>query len=64
MRPLCLLVIWLVVKTISGELYNEVSAAYFDGVHSILTGEETAEDALQYLEDDLVDITDFPTGQP
>ncbi|OQY46895.1 MAG: ABC transporter substrate-binding protein [Anaerolineaceae bacterium 4572_78] len=51
-------------STISGELYNEVSAAYFDGVHSILTGEETAEDALQYLEDDLVDITDFPTGQP
>ncbi len=51
-------------STVTGELYNEVSAAYFNAVHSILTGEASAEDALQDLEDELVDITELPTGQP
>lgn len=51
-------------STVTGELYNEVSTAYFDGVHSILTGEAPAEDALQDLEDNLVDITGFEVGQP
>jgi trehalose/maltose transport system substrate-binding protein len=51
-------------STVTGELYNQVSAAYYDGVHSILTGEVAAEDALQDLEDNLVDITGFPTGAP
>jgi trehalose/maltose transport system substrate-binding protein len=51
-------------STVTGELYNEVSAAYFNAVHSILTGEATAEDALLDLEDELVDITGFETGQP
>jgi trehalose/maltose transport system substrate-binding protein len=51
-------------STVTGALYNEVSAAYFNAVHSILTGEEVAEDALLDLEDELVDITGFEVGQP
>lgn len=51
-------------STVTGQLYNEVSAAYFNAVHSVLTGEATAEDALLDLEDDLVDITGFSTGTP
>jgi trehalose/maltose transport system substrate-binding protein len=51
-------------STVTGELYNEVSAAYFNAVHSILTGEAASEDALLDLEDELVDITGFEVGQP
>jgi trehalose/maltose transport system substrate-binding protein len=46
-------------STVTGEKYNEVSAAYFNAVHSILTGEAPAEDALLDLEEELVDITGF-----
>ena len=51
-------------STVTGELYNEVSAAYFNAVHSVLTGEAVAEDALLDLEEELVDITGFSTGAP
>jgi len=51
-------------STVTGELYNEVSAYYFNAVHTILTGEAEAEIALQDLEDDLVDITGFSIGTP
>jgi trehalose/maltose transport system substrate-binding protein len=51
-------------STVTGELYNEVSAAYFNAVHSILTGEASSEDALLDLEDELIDITGFEVGQP
>jgi trehalose/maltose transport system substrate-binding protein len=51
-------------STVTGELYNEVSAAYFNAVHSVLTGEASAEDALLDLEDNLVDITGFEVGAP
>ena len=51
-------------STVTGELYNEVSAAYFNAVHSVLTGEASAADALQDLEDELVDITGFEVGEP
>ena len=51
-------------STVTGELYNEVSAAYFNAVHSVLTGESPAEDALLDLEDELVDITGFEPGPP
>jgi trehalose/maltose transport system substrate-binding protein len=33
-------------------------------VHSVLTGQEDADVALELLELDLQDITGFPTGQP
>jgi trehalose/maltose transport system substrate-binding protein len=49
---------------VTGAQYNEVSAAYFNAVHSILTGEAAAEDALLDLEEELADITGFETGQP
>jgi trehalose/maltose transport system substrate-binding protein len=51
-------------STVTGELYNEVSAAYFNAVHSILTGEDDSENALIDLEDKLIDITGFETGTP
>ena len=51
-------------STVTGELYNEVSAAYFNAVHSVLTGEASAEDALLDLEENLVDITGFEVGAP
>jgi trehalose/maltose transport system substrate-binding protein len=46
-------------STVTGELYNKVSTAYFNTVHSILTGEKAAEEALLDLEKELVDITGF-----
>jgi hypothetical protein len=51
-------------STVTGELYNEVSAAYFNAVHSILTGEEAAADAVMDLEEQLMDITGFSPGAP
>jgi trehalose/maltose transport system substrate-binding protein len=38
------------------ENYNEVSTAFFTAVHSVLSGEEEAADALEDLEADLEDI--------
>jgi trehalose/maltose transport system substrate-binding protein len=51
-------------STVTGAQYNEVSAAYFNAVHSILTGEAAPEDALLDLEEELTDITGFEAGQP
>jgi trehalose/maltose transport system substrate-binding protein len=49
-------------STVTGELYNEVSAAYFNAVHSVLTGSSSAEDALLDMEEELMDITGFEAG--
>ena len=38
--------------------YNEVSTLFFTAVHSVLSGEENAEDALEELEEDLEDLLD------
>ncbi len=51
-------------STVTGELYDEVSTAYFNTVHSILSGETAAEEALLDLENELVDITGFRVGHP
>jgi len=40
----------------TGELYNEVSTLYFSAVHSILTGEEDADVAMELLELELMDL--------
>ena len=40
----------------SKDKYNAVSTLYFNAVHSILTGEEDAEVALELLELDLADL--------
>ncbi len=41
-------------STVTGTRYNEVSTLYFNAVHSILTGEEDADVALELLELDLI----------
>ncbi|NBG88246.1 ABC transporter substrate-binding protein [Isachenkonia alkalipeptolytica] len=46
-------------STISAPQYNEVSTAFFRAVHSVLTGDMDAADALEELELDLEDITGF-----
>jgi trehalose/maltose transport system substrate-binding protein len=51
-------------STISGRHYAEVSRAYYSAVHSVLTGEVTAEKAMADLEAELVKITGFKTGNP
>ena len=43
-------------STATAELYNEVSTLYSNAVHSILTGEEDADVALELLELDLMDL--------
>lgn len=40
-------------STVTAEKYNEVSTLYFTAVHSILTGQEDADSALELLELDL-----------
>ena len=45
-------------STFSKDRYNAVSTLYFNAVHSILTGEEDAEVALELLELDLADLLD------
>ena len=47
-------------SAVSGPKYAEVSRAYFRAVHSVLTGEQTAANAVASLERDLVWITGFP----
>lgn len=51
-------------SNITGEKYQDVSAAYIQAVHSVLTGEKRAPDAASVLENELVRITGFKTGPP
>jgi len=44
--------------------YAAVSRAFYSAVHSVLTGQATAADAVAEIEADVEDITGFPTGQP
>src|SRR6056297_78788 len=44
--------------------YNQVSEQFFQAVHSVLTGEEDAQSAIEYLELNLMDTTGFETGEP
>lgn len=44
--------------------YAAVSRAFYTGVHSVMTGQATAADAVAEIEADIEDITGFPTGQP
>jgi trehalose/maltose transport system substrate-binding protein len=45
-------------STVTAEQYNEVSTLYFNAVHSILTGAENAQTALELLELDLMALLD------
>jgi len=51
-------------STVSGRHYAETSRAYYSAVHSVLTGEVTAEKAMADLQTDLVKITGFRPGKP
>ncbi len=51
-------------STATAPNYNEVSTAFFNAVHNVLTGKDNATDAMALLELDLQDITGFATGQP
>ena len=52
-------------STITGTKYVQVSEAYFNAVHSVLTKEKTAAQAASELEKELVQITSFqPRGTP
>ena len=51
-------------SNVTGAKYQEVTDAYIQAVHSVLTGQRTAPDAATSLEDKLVRITGFKKGPP
>lgn len=51
-------------STVTAPQYNETSTLFFNAVHSVLTGEDSAEDAFAVLELDLQDLLGFETGAP
>jgi trehalose/maltose transport system substrate-binding protein len=48
----------------SGSTYKQVSSAYIDAVHAVLTGEQEASVAAAALEKQLTEITGFRSGPP
>jgi trehalose/maltose transport system substrate-binding protein len=51
-------------SNVTGNKYPEVSEAYAQAVHSVLTGEKRAAEAAAALENELVRITAFKKGPP
>jgi trehalose/maltose transport system substrate-binding protein len=51
-------------STVTSEKYGEVSKAYSQAVHSVLTGEAKASEAAATLVKELVGMTGFEAGQP
>ena len=51
-------------SNVTGKKYQDVSEAYIQAVHSVLTGEMDAREAAVVLEKNLVRITGFQTGPP
>src|SRR6266403_1897169 len=49
---------------VTGKKYQEVTDAYIQAVHSVLTGEKKAPEAAASLEDELVRTTGFKKGPP
>ena len=49
---------------VTGKKYEDVSNAYIQAVHSVLTGEKSAPEAAQALENELAGITGFKNGPP
>jgi trehalose/maltose transport system substrate-binding protein len=49
---------------VTGKKYEEVSNAYIQAVHSVITGEKSAPEAAVTLENELVGITGFKNGPP
>jgi trehalose/maltose transport system substrate-binding protein len=48
----------------AGSKYEQVTQAYFDAVHSVLTGQQGAQEAAVELERQLIKITGFSAGPP
>jgi trehalose/maltose transport system substrate-binding protein len=51
-------------SNVAGKKYQEVTDAYIQAVHSVLTREKGAQEAAAALEDQLVRITGFKKGPP
>ena len=51
-------------STVKGMRYEDVSHAYSEAVHSVLTGKKRAAEAAAELETELEHITGFPKGPP
>jgi len=51
-------------SSVAGQGYEQVSRAYIDAVHSVLTGKQRAPQAAAELERQLITITGFRTGPP
>jgi trehalose/maltose transport system substrate-binding protein len=51
-------------SNLTGKKYEEVSNAYMQAVHSVLTGERSGPESAQALENELVRITGFKKGPP
>jgi len=51
-------------STVTAPQYAAVSRAFYTAVHSVLTGNENADDALALLEVELEELTGFPVGEP
>jgi trehalose/maltose transport system substrate-binding protein len=51
-------------SNVTGKRYQEVTDAYIQAVHSVLTGRRSAPEAAAALENELVRMTDFRTGPP
>lgn len=51
-------------SNVTGSAYQDVTQAYIQAVHSVLTGERSAPMAAAALEKQLVAITGFKTGPP
>ncbi len=49
---------------VTGKKYQDVTDAYIQAVHSVLTAEKSAQEAAATLENDLVRITGFKKGPP
>jgi len=49
---------------VAGKKYEDVTDAYIQAVHSVLTGEKSAPEAAAALENELVRITGFKKGPP
>jgi len=51
-------------SNVTGKKYQEVSDAYIEAIHSVLTGERSAPEAAKALQNELVHITGFQTRRP
>jgi trehalose/maltose transport system substrate-binding protein len=51
-------------SNVTGKKYQEVTDAYIQAVHSVLTGQKGASEAAAALENELVRTTGFKKGPP